>query len=247
MCLCRCASFLLSLLFCSSPVFQSESDVSLKSGWQNIKADGLKLIPPTFFFFCFFFGNNRCVWVLTIFFVLVTSVPVKIALFCSCLCLSKWDCANFPWNNLKIAYMQIVFTLWACIDSTCVHMCLGLYLVFSSYSSYSTPCLNLCPPCTVKHLELVAIKHFLTSLYIYDYLGGTFRASACQQLISGNAGKWSSLIQHPVTFSTLTPPSTLMSHICKVWDEKVSSLFTSTWQLLGDTNSWWKVELEMRK
>lgn len=28
---------------------------------------------------------------------------------------------------------------------------------------------------------------------------------------------------------------------------KVPSLSTSTWQLLGDTNSWWKVELGMRR
>lgn len=122
-------------------------------------------------------------------------------------------------NNLSglhteemIAYMQIAFGLKACIHFTCVHMHLGLYSTSSSYSSYSTSC----PPCTMKHLELVATKHFSTSLYIYDYLGGTLRASACQQLISENAGKWNSLIQYPVTFPTLTPPFTLMSHICKV-------------------------------
>ncbi len=65
--------------------------------------------------------------------------------------------------------------------------------------------------------------------------------------LSENAGKWSSLMQNPVTFPTPTQPSTLMSHICKVWDEKVPSPSTSTWQLLGDTNSWWKVVLRMRR
>lgn len=38
--------------------------------------------------------------------------------------------------------------------------------------------------------------------------------------LSEIAGKWSSLMQNPATFPTPTPPSTLMSHICKVWDER---------------------------
>lgn len=38
--------------------------------------------------------------------------------------------------------------------------------------------------------------------------------------LSEKAGEWSSLMQNPVTFPTPTPPSTLMSHICKVWDER---------------------------
>lgn len=83
------------------------------------------------------------------------------------------------------------------------------------------------------------------NVYTYDHTVGTFRALTCQKLISG--GKWSSLMLIPDTFSTLILTSTLMSHICKMWDKKFPSPSTSTWQLLGDSNSWWKVESGMKR
>lgn len=76
-------------------------------------------------------------------------------------------------------------------------------------------------------------------------LRGRSGASACQKKKTQAKGAAWCRVLSPLP-APFTPPSTLMSRICKERDQKAPRPSASTWQPLGDANSWWEVESGLR-